>query len=71
MIESSHRIPPAGTDFNFFFKTGVGATVQLWDKTDLIAGVRYLHISNAHLEGPQRNPSLNAVEGYVGLLVRF
>lgn len=71
VIESSHRIPPAGTDFNFFFKTGVGATVQLWGKTDLITGVRYLHISNAHLEGPQRNPSLNAVEGYLGLLVRF
>jgi hypothetical protein len=70
-LQASRRIPELGTDYNFWFKTGVGTTIHLWDKTSLLTGVRYLHISNAHLEGPDRNPSLNATEGYLGLIVEF
>ncbi len=71
VLESSHRIPPSGTDFNFTIETGFGFTTHLWDRTDLLAGVRYLHLSNARLEGSDRNPSLNAIEGYVGLLFKL
>jgi len=71
VLEASDRLPAGGTDFNFFFKTGAGAAVHLWDKTDLLIGARYLHISNARIDGPNRNPSINAAEGYVGLLFRF
>jgi hypothetical protein len=71
LYESNHRIPPTGTDFNFSFQTGVGGTVHLWDNTNLLTGVRYLHISNARLDGPLRNPSLNAIEGYMGLLIKL
>jgi hypothetical protein len=71
VLEASDRLPAGGTDFNYFFKTGLGVTVHLWDKVDLLAGARYLHISNARSDGPNRNPSVNAVEGYVGLLFKL
>jgi hypothetical protein len=71
VLESSDRIPPTGTDFNFTIETGFGFTTHLWNRTDFLAGVRYLHLSNARQEGPDRNPSLNAVEGYVGLLFKL
>jgi hypothetical protein len=71
ILEANRRIPDGGTDYNYWIKTGLGATLQLWDKTSLLGGVRFLHISNAHLEGPERNPSLNATEGYLGLLIEY
>jgi hypothetical protein len=71
LLESNHRIPPGGTDFNFTIETGVGFTLNLWDRTDLLTGFRYLHLSNARQEGADQNPSLNAFEGYIGLLIRL
>ena len=67
-IEASQRIPQGGTYFNFITRTGLGATYQLNDKIFLLGGVRYFHVSNARLEGSQRNPSVNGLEGYVGLM---
>jgi hypothetical protein len=71
LLESNHRIPPGGTDFNFTIETGFGITAHLWDRTELLTGFRYLHLSNARQEGADRNPSLNAFEGYVGLLFKL
>jgi hypothetical protein len=63
--------PPGGTYFNFCLQTGPGVTFRLTDKLHLIGGARYLHFSNAALKGPEHNPSINALEGYVGLLYTF
>ncbi|HEY1921837.1 MAG TPA: hypothetical protein VGG44_03645 [Tepidisphaeraceae bacterium] len=71
LLESNHRIPPGGTDFNFTIETGVGFTAHLWDQTDLLTGFHYLHLSNARQEGGDRNPSLNAFEAYVGFLIKL
>jgi opacity protein-like surface antigen len=65
------RFPEGGTNFNFSIETGLGATCRLRDNLYLIGGARYLHFSNAHLEGPIRNPSINAIEGYVGVMFTF
>ncbi|MDB5292147.1 MAG: lipid 3-O-deacylase PagL [Phycisphaerales bacterium] len=65
------RFPEGGTNFNFSIETGLGATYRLRDNLYLIGGARYLHFSNAHLEGPIRNPSINAIEGYVGVMFTF
>ncbi|MDB5301335.1 MAG: lipid 3-O-deacylase PagL [Phycisphaerales bacterium] len=65
------RFPAGGTNFNFSIETGLGATYRLRDDLYLIGGARYLHFSNAHLEGPIRNPSINAIEGYVGVMFTF
>ena len=66
--EANDRVPAGGTYFNFTTRTGIGATYQLQDNLYLIGGVRYFHLSNARIEGPERNPSVNGVEGYVGLM---
>jgi len=63
--------PPGGTYFNFSLQTGPGVTFRLTDRLHLIGGARYLHFSNAALKGPIHNPSINALEGYVGLMYRF
>lgn len=68
---ADYRSPPGGTYFNFMEETGVGATFQVRPNLHLIGGVRFFHMSNARLEGPARNPSINATQGYVGLMLRF
>ena len=68
VIESSDRVPPGGTRFNFIFRAGLGATWELRDNMHLIGGVHYVHLSNAQIEGSDRNPSINGIEGYVGLM---
>lgn len=67
-IESTSPIPLGGTNFNFIFRTGLGSTVQLHDHLNLLSGIRYFHVSNARIEGAERNPSINGVEGYIGLM---
>jgi hypothetical protein len=68
---ADRRTPHIGTHYNYIIEPGIGATFQLAQNVHLIGGVRYFHLSNAHLEGPLRNPSINATQAYVGLLFRF
>jgi hypothetical protein len=63
------RTPAGGTYYNYTIQTGPGVSWQLRDNLFLIGGVRYWHLSNARLKGPEHNPSINAIEGYVGLLM--
>jgi hypothetical protein len=65
------RTPPTGTYYNYMEETGIGSTFQLKDNLHLIGGVRYFHLSNARLEGPIHNPSINGMQGYLGLMLRF
>jgi hypothetical protein len=71
ILEADHPIPPGGTDFNFTIRTGVGGVYELSPRVGVMFGLRYLHLSNARQEGPARNPSLNAIEGYAGFLFRM
>ena len=66
--EASDQVPDDGTRMNFMFRAGAGATYELRDNLYLIAGVRYFHLSNAKIEGDDRNPSINGIEGYVGVM---
>ena len=68
VFEAADRVPPGGTRLNFIFRAGIGGTYQLNETTHLIGGVRYYHLSNAQIEGSDRNPSINGVEGYFGLM---
>lgn len=70
IFDASKRIPNNGTYFNFTFHSGVGLDHPLSDHVDLIAGIRYFHLSNARIDGPSHNPSLNGPEGYIGLMFR-
>jgi hypothetical protein len=71
ILEADKRIPPGGTDFNYSIRTGPGITYRIDSHLDLLAGARYLHISNARQEGLARNPSINAGEAYIGVLYRL
>jgi hypothetical protein len=70
-VEATARVPGGGTYFNYITRTGIGATFLLKDHTYLIGGARYFHLSNARIEGPARNPSINGVEGFLGIMWTF
>lgn len=70
-VEATARTPAGGTYFNFITRTGIGATYQLKEHTYLIGGARYFHLSNARIEGSIRNPSINGVEGFLGVMWTF
>jgi hypothetical protein len=71
IVQTNHRFPEGGTDFNFYFKTGFGAEIHLSNRTDLLTGIRYLHVSNARIDGPARNPSINTIEAYLGVIFKL
>ena len=71
IFEAGRRVPEHGTDFNFTFHTGPGIAIPLADGLDLETGVRFFHLSNAHLEGEGRNPSINGSEFFAGLMYRL
>lgn len=67
--QASERVPSEGTYFNFIEQFGMGVTRKLRDNNaHLLLGVRYYHLSNAGIEGQDRNPSNNGIVAYVGLL---
>lgn len=70
-FEGSTEVPQDGTTFNITFRSGPGATYRLTDNLYLIGGARYFHLSNAALEGRDKNPSINGVEGYFGVMFTF
>jgi hypothetical protein len=71
MLDAEQEIPRGGTEINFDARAGVGATVRLLNDLHLMGGVRYLHLSNGNIHGLDENPSIDAVEGYVGLMLTF
>ena len=68
VVETSRRVPDGGTHLNFTPQVGMGMTWRLREKLHLIGGVRYFHLSNARIEGHDRNPQINGVEAHVGLM---
>lgn len=71
IVQSNHIVPPGGTYFNFTAQLGIGATLRLSDQFYLVGGFHYFHLSNAAIRGIDRNPDLNAVQPYLGVMFRF
>jgi hypothetical protein len=65
-MESPRRVPQGGTHFNFITRAGPGVIVPVSDHSNLMLAARYWHLSNARLEGADRNPSLNGAELSIG-----
>jgi hypothetical protein len=63
--------PPRGTQFNYLAVGAAGATVRLRPGLHLLAGLRWIHVSNNSLAGPSRNPDIEAVGPQVGVLIGF
>ena len=70
-VQASEPVPDDGTSFNFITQTGVGVAHGLSGGTHLLLGVRFTHLSNADREGDARNPSLNGVSAYAGVMFSF
>jgi hypothetical protein len=66
-IEASDNLPRGGTHLNDTLEVGLGLQHPIAPNVYLMAGVRYFHLSNARSEGADRNPSINAVQGVVGM----
>ena len=63
--------PPRGTRFNYLALGGAGALIGLRPRVHLVTTLQLIHISNAGLKGPSRNPDIEALGPSIGLLVRF
>jgi hypothetical protein len=64
-------VPASGTQWNYVTQAGVGATQRLSDDSLLMLGVRFFHLSNADLHGDDKNPALNGISVYVGLMFKL
>lgn len=69
--KSSDPFPVGGTHSNFRPQAGVGLSLGLTPKTLLMAGVRWLHISNASRKGVDRNPGYDSALVYAGVMIPF
>ena len=63
--------PPRGTRFNYVAMGGAGALFALRPRLHLVTALQLIHLSNASLKGPSRNPDIEAIGPSVGLLIRF
>ncbi len=60
-----------GTQLNGTTKYGLGCEIYLSEFTDLIFGLRHLHISNGNTKGVERNPSHDSNGLFVGFVYKF
>ena len=63
--------PPGGTRFNYLALGAAGITRRLSGDTHLLAGMKWVHLSNNGIAGRSRNPDIEAVGPHVAVLVRF
>ena len=63
--------PPRGTRFNYVAAGGGGAMVRVKPRVHLVTTMQLIHISNAGVKGPGRNPDIEAIGPSLGLLFRF
>jgi hypothetical protein len=63
--------PPRGTRFNYMAMGGGGAMVRVRPRIHVVTTLQLIHLSNASLKGPARNPDLEAIGPSLGLLFRF
>jgi len=78
LLQSSVSIPDGdrddsrdGTNFNFTPQASLGFTWALEERTHLFGGFRYLHISNAGTNGGDRNPGVDSIGGFMGIMFSF
>jgi hypothetical protein len=68
---SDAPVPPRGTRLNYLTMTSAGFTRRLSAQAHAVASVRWLHLSNASLEGRDRNPDIEAIGGFIGVSIGF
>jgi hypothetical protein len=67
--DAAVAVPPRGTRFNYLALGGGGVLIPLNSRVHLIATLELMHISNAGLKGPDRNPDIEAIGPSLGLVI--
>jgi hypothetical protein len=67
--DAAIAVPPRGTRFNYIALGGGGVLVRLNQRVHLIATLEVIHISNAGLKGPDRNPDIEAIGPSLGVTI--
>lgn len=69
---AADEVPATGTNLNFLPQIGLGLSHQLGDgPARLVGGVRWHHISNARIDGEDRNPSRDGAMLYLSYTFPF
>lgn len=68
---ADRRVPPRGTRVNYLARASGGASYALTGSITASLMLTYLHLSNASLEGRDRNPDLQALGAMLGFSVPF
>jgi hypothetical protein len=63
--------PPRGTRFNYLAIGGAGMMVRMNVRAQLLAMLQVIHVSNASVKGPGRNPDIEAIGASLGVNIRF
>ena len=63
--------PPRGTRFNYLALGGGGIAVRVHRRVHVVSSLQLIHVSNAGVKGPGRNPDIEAIGPSIGILVRF
>lgn len=69
LLWTGDDVPPGGTRLNFTPRAGVGGTLGLDERTRLVLGLRWFHISNAQTGSD--NPGIDALQIVGGLSWAF
>ena len=71
IADAAVALPPGGTRFNYLAVGGGGVAIQMNRRLQAIAALEVIHISNAGLAGPDRNPDIEAIGPTVGVSIGF
>ena len=69
--DAAVALPPGGTRFNYLAIGGGGLMMQMNSPLQAIAALEVIHISNAGIAGPDRNPDIEAIGPSLGLSIGF
>lgn len=69
LLWTGDDVPPGGTRLNFTPRAGIGGTLGLDDRTRLVLGLRWFHISNAQTGSD--NPGIDALQVVGGVSFAF
>jgi len=72
LLASTDNVPSNGTSFNFTPRAALGYTRRIGTgQTRLVTGIRWLHISNAKIQGGDSNPGRDAPTVFFGVMIPF
>jgi hypothetical protein len=69
--DAAVAVPPRGTRFNYLALGGGGVLVEIRPRVNLISTLEVIHVSNASLKGPDRNPDIEAIGASLGVTIRL